>query len=60
MVVVTLMGTIFYDYDILYVCAYASYEKDERESIIYVCDDNYNEYDNVEVCLIFYKREYIF
>lgn len=41
------MGTIFYDYDILYVCAYASYEKDERESITYVCDDNYNEYDTV-------------
>ena len=36
MVVVTLMGTIFYDYDILYVRAYASYEKDERESIIRV------------------------
>ena len=50
MVVVTLMGTIFYDYDILYVRAYASYEKDERESIIRVMiiDDGYkNEYVHI-------------
>ena len=33
--------------------------KKTRERVSYVCDDNYNEYDTVEVCLIFYKREYI-